>query len=113
VTEKAQNLPVSKIQLALFSSQGREDLNRAIDGDVVAVELLPQEQWKGPEGGIFREHDDEEEGEADNAEEATGLAPEIAEDAPQAALESLDIAKEGGRVPTGRVVGIIKRNWRK
>ncbi|GAQ85435.1 Ribonuclease II/R family protein [Klebsormidium nitens] len=92
--------------------QGREDLNRAVDGDVVAVELLPPEQWKGPEGGIFREHDEEEEGVAENAEEGAGLAPEIAEDAPGAALENLDIGKEGGRVPTGRVVGIIKRNWR-
>ena len=27
---------------------GRIDMNRALDGDVVAVELLPEEQWRSP-----------------------------------------------------------------
>lgn len=28
--------------------QGPEGLNRAVDGDIVAVELLPEEQWSAP-----------------------------------------------------------------
>jgi exoribonuclease R len=28
--------------------QGREALNRAVHGDVVAVQLLPRDQWKAP-----------------------------------------------------------------
>ena len=27
---------------------GRIDMNRAMEGDVVAVELLPEAQWRGP-----------------------------------------------------------------
>lgn len=30
---------------------GRDDMNRAFDGDVVAVELLPAEQWQGNSSG--------------------------------------------------------------
>jgi exosome complex exonuclease DIS3/RRP44 len=26
---------------------GRSDMNRAFDGDIVAVELLPQDEWQG------------------------------------------------------------------
>lgn len=28
--------------------QGREAINRAVDGDVVAIELLPEAQWSSP-----------------------------------------------------------------
>lgn len=27
---------------------GRENMNRAVDGDVVAVELFPEKDWKAP-----------------------------------------------------------------
>lgn len=27
---------------------GRESMNRAVDGDVVAVEMLPESEWKAP-----------------------------------------------------------------
>ncbi|CAI7867033.1 unnamed protein product, partial [Closterium sp. NIES-54] len=123
---------------------GRCDMNRAVDGDVVAVELLPREQWKEPTSGALREREDdydnaaaEEQGE----EESVGLPPASADDAPStlssaAAALSLDKGgdgkgegggggggKEGGggderkgpselARPTGRVVGVIKRNWR-
>jgi Rrp44-like cold shock domain len=33
---------------------GRVDMNRAFDGDAVAVELLPEEQWTSPAGAVFR-----------------------------------------------------------
>lgn len=38
--------------------QGLENLNRAIDGDVVAVELLPKEMWTKPSRKIVVEDED-------------------------------------------------------
>jgi len=32
---------------------GRVDMNRAFDGDAVAVELLPEDQWRSPAGLLF------------------------------------------------------------
>jgi exosome complex exonuclease DIS3/RRP44 len=34
---------------------GRVDMNRAFDGDVVAVELLPEDQWQGNNLGKIME----------------------------------------------------------
>lgn len=36
---------------------GRQDMNRAFDGDVVAVELLPQSSWLGSEAGKIADRD--------------------------------------------------------
>ena len=38
---------------------GRAAMNRALDGDVVAVELLPEEQWSSASAQL-RKHDDAE-----------------------------------------------------
>jgi exosome complex exonuclease DIS3/RRP44 len=66
---------------------GREALNRAIQGDVVAIQILPQSQWKSSVSAIVEEE----------VAESESLVREV---------ESADF------VPTGVVVGIIKRNWR-
>ncbi|GFR51506.1 hypothetical protein Agub_g13921 [Astrephomene gubernaculifera] len=103
---------------------GRLDMNRAIDGDVVAVELLPESQWRAPsaklpsaaaaaggaaggEGAAGGKKAGGEEGEED--EEAGEEVPEVFQVAPG---EHFNDSAGGGRRPTGRVVGIIKRNWR-
>ncbi|XP_064607624.1 DIS3-like exonuclease 1 isoform X2 [Liolophura sinensis] len=59
--------------------------NRAIHGDSVVVELLPRPQWKGKSLAI--------------KENEEGTSPEEEEDM-------------GDVMPTGRVVGILQRNWR-
>ncbi|KAL5984268.1 Exosome complex exonuclease RRP44 A [Asimina triloba] len=85
---------------------GRNNMNRAFDGDIVAVELLPQEQWT--EGKSLSIADDEEEDEED-----VHLVPGSADDAPRntniagAATTTNPISCR----PVGHVVGIIKRNW--
>jgi exosome complex exonuclease DIS3/RRP44 len=63
---------------------GREAINRSIDGDVVVIEILPQEQWSTPSDAMKGR------GEADEAGAKGGKGAE----------------------PTGRVVGVIQRNWR-
>ncbi|KAF2070189.1 hypothetical protein CYY_008494 [Polysphondylium violaceum] len=70
--------------------QGIENLNRAVDGDIVAVELFPESEWKTPSTMIMLENDGVEEDD-----------DSIAKDAMVAHLQ-----------PTGKVVGIVKRNWK-
>ena len=70
--------------------QGRNDLNRAMNEDIVAVKLKPESEWSAPSSRCL---DTELQPGADEAE-AT---------APKAGLKP---------IPTGEIVGIIKRAWR-
>uniref|UniRef100_A0A8D0DGH6 Exosome complex exonuclease RRP44 n=1 Tax=Sander lucioperca TaxID=283035 RepID=A0A8D0DGH6_SANLU len=74
--------------------QGLQNLNRAVYQDVVAVQLLPQNQWVAPSSVVLQDEgaakDDNEEEKEEDEEKAVNLS----------------------RKPTGKVVGIIKRNWR-
>ncbi|CAD7093571.1 unnamed protein product [Hermetia illucens] len=74
--------------------QGRESLNRAVDGDVVAIRLLPEDQWSAPSEIILQ---DEENDPGDVLEEET---------------EILAVKAEVEKTPTGVIVGIIRRKWR-
>ncbi|CAI5461475.1 unnamed protein product [Closterium sp. Yama58-4] len=82
---------------------GRCDMNRAVDGDVVAVELLPRDQWKEPTSGALREREDDHDeaaAEEQGEEDSVGLPPASADDAPStlssaAAALSLDKEADG------------------
>ncbi|KAH3745203.1 DIS3-like exonuclease 1 [Pelomyxa schiedti] len=65
---------------------GRENMNRAIHGDVVAVQILPKSEWVSP-SNIVNLPDD---------------------------TESFVASGRGGKTskPCGKVVSIVKRNWR-
>ncbi|KAM7515994.1 hypothetical protein LguiA_005577 [Lonicera macranthoides] len=87
---------------------GRGNMNRAFDGDVVAVELLPQEQWHEEKSLSIAQEEDED-------DEDVHLAPSSADDAPR--VTNLVKGSDGDvnnvpSRPSGRVVGIIKRNWK-
>ncbi|XP_062286202.1 exosome complex exonuclease RRP44 [Scomber scombrus] len=77
--------------------QGLQNLNRAVHQDVVAVQLLPRNEWVAPSSVVLQ---DEGKAKDDNAEE---------EEEEKALRVS---AAEAARKPTGKVMGIIKRNWR-
>ncbi|KAG6329453.1 hypothetical protein ID866_9636, partial [Astraeus odoratus] len=90
---------------------GRENMNRAVHGDVVAVEIFPESEWKSPGDDVIDQdatlkNDDVEES-GDEADENDTLVQEresrLLRAATQAPME---------KQPTGRIVGIIKRNWR-
>ncbi|XP_037588876.1 DIS3-like exonuclease 1 [Cebus imitator] len=63
---------------------GMKARNRSIHGDVVAVELLPKNEWKGRTAALS---------ENDSDDRAPGESP-------------------SEPMPTGRVVGILQKNWR-
>ncbi|KAG7467108.1 hypothetical protein MATL_G00149770 [Megalops atlanticus] len=75
--------------------QGLQNLNRAVHQDVVAVELLPRDQWVAPSSVVLQDEGPKED---DKEEEAENM---LRCEANEAMLK-----------PTGKVVGIIKRNWR-
>jgi len=91
---------------------GRDNSNRAIQGDVVVVEVLPKSQWKAPSTKIIdeeslnkNENADVEEGEAVVTEqERRALQEEV--------KKTHGTSIEGRPQPTARVVGVIRRNWR-
>lgn len=91
---------------------GRENGNRAVSGDVVVVEVLPQDQWKAPSTKIVEE---ETLTKNENAEAEEGETI-VSEKERRALQEEVKRAHgqstEGKPQPTARVVGIIKRNWR-
>ena len=74
---------------------GRESLNRAVDGDIVAVELFPEDKWKAPSDVILQ---DEQEDPGDILEEENE--------------DETVVKTEAEKTPTGRVIGIIRRKWR-
>lgn len=76
--------------------QGREAINRAVNEDVVAIRILPREQWTIRSELIIDENAIEDGGEDVVTEET---------DAPKTSETKTDR-------PVGRVVAIIKRNWR-
>ena len=84
--------------------QGRENLNRAVHEDLVAVELFPESEWTCPSGVVLKD-----------ADENPQLENEDEEDTEPNKRESQKPKKpvdESLLRPTGRVIGIIKRNWR-
>ncbi|KAG7022441.1 Exosome complex exonuclease RRP44-like A [Cucurbita argyrosperma subsp. argyrosperma] len=86
---------------------GRTNMNRAFDGDVVAVELLSRDQWHEEKSLTLADEEDDE-------EEDVHLVPGSADDAPRTAfvLQGSDgDSTSSSPRPAGRVIGIIKRNW--
>ncbi|XKL62471.1 hypothetical protein PGB90_002304 [Kerria lacca] len=73
--------------------QGYIELNRAVHGDIVALELLPEEQWSAPSEIVLQ--DDE----VDNEEQIV-----------ESEIIKPKTVKE--KTPTGKIVGIIRRKWR-
>uniref|UniRef100_A0A5B7BSS8 Putative exosome complex exonuclease RRP44 n=1 Tax=Davidia involucrata TaxID=16924 RepID=A0A5B7BSS8_DAVIN len=86
---------------------GRGNMNRAFDGDIVAVELLSRDQWHEEKSLSIADEEDAE-------DEDAHLVPSSADDAPRVTNLVQDSAGDTNPVscrPSGRVVGIIKRNW--
>lgn len=91
---------------------GRENINRAVEGDVVVVEVLPKEQWKEPSTKIIEEESMNRDENAD-AEDGEAVVTERERRALQEEVKKVHSKNSEGRPqPTARVVGVVKRNWR-
>lgn len=78
--------------------QGREGLNRAVDGDIVAVELFKEEDWTSPTELVIEDE---------------GQVEEIIDDLVEKEKEIKMAQKNKDEIkPTGKVVGVIRRKWR-
>jgi len=85
---------------------GRENINRAVHGDVVAIQILPESEWRGTTETII------EEGDVAKGENADIEDTEI-ENEVDAREEKILIPDQSQKLQiTAKVVGIIKRNWR-
>lgn len=111
---------------------GREDVNRAVDGDIVAVELFAVERWLAAAAtttttttmGGTGANDCESGGPGDEQEKhaeeqnTTCIAADTAEPSVRDIdniTEEVPVDEEGRmmRRPAGKVVGIIRRNFHK
>ncbi|CAN6662341.1 exosome complex exonuclease Dis3p [Trichomonascus vanleenenianus] len=90
---------------------GRDNLNRAFNGDSVVIELLPQSQWKHPSTEATTDSNANGLDNADNDEEAVFTDEDrkaLAAHAKSAQMSSAEYKIQ----PTAKIVGIIKRSWR-
>lgn len=91
---------------------GRENINRAVQGDQVVIEVLPKDHWKQPSTKIVDEEaltkndnpDVDEPESIETEQERKALVEE--------AKKSQGLSIENKPQPTARIVGIVKRNWR-
>lgn len=90
---------------------GRENINRAVQGDVVAIQILPESEWRGTTDTIVEEGDVTRVENADVDEESQEIETE-AEARERRILKRDTSQKQTGLQVTAKVVGIIKRNWR-
>ncbi|XP_017777502.1 PREDICTED: exosome complex exonuclease RRP44 [Nicrophorus vespilloides] len=76
--------------------QGRAGLNRAVDGDFVAIKILSKDEWISPSDIILED------------ESVTEGVDEVLEK--EKVLKKTQ--KKANAQPTGMVVGIVRRKWR-
>lgn len=87
---------------------GRENMNRSVQGDVIVVEVFDEKEWRAPADEVVDQeanlkNDDAEDSGSDDEEDQIVAATES---------KAIQSSASNERQPTGRVVGIIKRNWR-
>lgn len=92
---------------------GRENLNRAFNGDSVVVELLPKSKWKKPSTQIIDEETINKDGLGDDDDNEVIISDKERKLLTQEAIKAQTNENDEEKVyPTGRVVGIVKRSWR-
>lgn len=80
--------------------QGRSGQNRAVEGDVVAIQLFKKKQWVAPSELVMEDEGGVEAG----VEDVLKKEEELKQATNKKVKEEIK--------PTGKVVGIIRRKWR-
>ncbi|KAK4050698.1 exosome catalytic subunit dis3 [Microbotryomycetes sp. JL201] len=86
---------------------GLRSMNRAVAGDIVVVELLPESEWQGAADDVV---ESDSEAQLDDPD-AEVNEDELAKNG-QADTKSSTRKRKRDVQPTGKVVGVVKRNWR-
>lgn len=82
-------------------------MNRSVSGDVVAVKLLPESDWRAPSDQVLEQDTANKNQDPDDDEDEEGADSSV-----QSNNQITSTSNSSDRQPTGIVVGIIKRNWR-
>lgn len=103
---------------------GRLAMNRAIDGDIVLVEILPSSEWRSP-SNVFVDADtpedeilafeanDAKSDNNSNSKKKSKSTPSKASASQTSKSDSSATATDtSNNVPSGRVVAVLKKNWR-
>ncbi|CAA7262309.1 unnamed protein product [Cyclocybe aegerita] len=88
---------------------GRENMNRAVNGDIVVVEVFDDSEWKAPADEVV---DQDSTLKNDDAEDSEGEGDEQDQVKVRESKHLQSEKRTSEKQPTGRIVGIIKRNWR-
>ncbi|KAJ5217353.1 Exosome complex exonuclease dis3 [Penicillium chermesinum] len=91
---------------------GRDNSNRAISGDIVAIEVLPKDQWKSPSTKLVDEEAVTRNDNPDSEETEAVVSDKERKALQDEVKKAHGKSSEGNPQPTAKVVGIIKRNWR-
>ncbi|EJD04795.1 RNB-domain-containing protein [Fomitiporia mediterranea MF3/22] len=95
---------------------GRENMNRAVQGDVVVVEVFDEKDWKAPADAVVDQESTLRNDDPDESEEEEDVDAALAEEQERKMLsreaKGSQTKPSAEKQPTGRIVGIIKRNWR-
>ncbi|KAG6808306.1 hypothetical protein H0H92_004576 [Tricholoma furcatifolium] len=88
---------------------GRENMNRAVSGDVVVVEIFPESEWKAPGDEVV---DQDSTLKNDDAEDSGDEGEDEEDEFSRREKQIQVVDRSAEKQPTGRIVGVIKRNWR-
>lgn len=91
---------------------GRDSSNRSVSGDVVVVEVLPQDQWKQPSSKILDEDAMNVNEGADDEDTSQAIVTEGERKALQDEVKRAHQAGTDRAQPTAKVIGVVKRGWR-
>ncbi|KAG5336916.1 hypothetical protein C0989_011535 [Termitomyces sp. Mn162] len=88
---------------------GRENMNRAVNGDIVVVEVFSESEWKASADEVI---DQDSTLKNDDAENSGDEGNDEKDHFSRRENQVGDVKRTSEKQPTGRIVGIIKRNWR-
>lgn len=92
---------------------GTRNLNRAFNGDLVIVELLPKEQWREPSATIVEEESIGANDNPEQEEHESVISDKERRVLAQEAVRATGAQGDEKRLqPTARVVAITRRSWR-
>ena len=87
----------------------RDSLNRAMDGDVVAVSLLPEREWRAPSARLPGSGNDDD---VDQAVDVSLAPGSVADETETFETREGPAKVRSGTTPTGVVVAVTRRAWR-